>query len=253
MMIHGWSSHLHIWESAFEAFSGAFDCVAIELLGFGESDKPQNGNYCIDAQAALVLKIADALGIDKFIPVGHSMGAQIAYYIASELAPARIPKIINISGVVMGQLSDWVRYVVIPMSWLGFYFPLFYGLLRFFSRFQWFAHLEYRVWFYDWRKLDWGVWQIDRDMTNQVGIHVGNFKAGQAMRRMDMRQRLSRITVPQVVIFGRQDGLVPPRDGLLAAELIPQTRLVWLDECGHFPMREQNAAYLAAMRDFLGA
>jgi 2-hydroxy-6-oxonona-2,4-dienedioate hydrolase len=64
---------------------------------------------------------------------------------------------------------------------------------------------------------------------------------------------LPNIQAPTLVVFGRQDGVVPVKQGYLAAEHIPNAQLVVLDQCGHYPMYEQPEAFLNSLRQFLAA
>src|SRR5688572_33414155 len=90
LLVHGWLSYRGVWRQTMEAFKDSHYCVAIDLLGFGNSDKPAGGDYSIAAQGQRVLQLANALGLDRFALMGHSMGGQIALCVASMLAPARV-------------------------------------------------------------------------------------------------------------------------------------------------------------------
>jgi len=74
LMIHGWLSYRGVWRQTADAFKNSHYCVAIDLLGFGNSDKPADADYSIAAQGQRVLQLADALGFDRFTLMGHSMG-----------------------------------------------------------------------------------------------------------------------------------------------------------------------------------
>jgi len=56
--------------------------------------------------------------------------------------------------------------------------------------------------------------------------------------------------VPTLLIWGEQDGLVPPAFGEAYQALIPGSRLVVLPSAGHAPFDEQKDAFLAAFRGF---
>src|SRR5687768_4649086 len=57
--------------------------VAIDLRGHGRSDLPTDGDYTLESAADDILAVADALGLDRIILVGHSMGAGIATVFAA--------------------------------------------------------------------------------------------------------------------------------------------------------------------------
>jgi len=67
-----------------------------------------------------------------------------------------------------------------------------------------------------------------------------------------LRRRLPYITTPTLVIHGASDGLVPPDYGETFAQLIPNARLVPVEEAGHYPMFEQEDAFCRVIDAFLG-
>jgi len=87
LLLHGSMSHRGVWTRTIESLKELFYCITYDHLGFGDSDKPKDGDYTIVKQAERALKVADHFGFDKFSIVGHSMGGQIATYLASKLAP----------------------------------------------------------------------------------------------------------------------------------------------------------------------
>ncbi len=63
-------------------------------------------------------------------------------------------------------------------------------------------------------------------------------------------QRLSRITVPTLVLWGRQDGIVTPEYGQEYARRIPGARFEMIDGAGHLPQTEQPEETARAIREF---
>jgi pimeloyl-ACP methyl ester carboxylesterase len=64
---------------------------------------------------------------------------------------------------------------------------------------------------------------------------------------------LHRIDVPTLLLWGAEDGLVPPKFGEAYRALIPGARLVVLPNAGHAPFDEQKDAFVAAFLDFIGS
>ena len=59
------------------------------------------------------------------------------------------------------------------------------------------------------------------------------------------------ITADTLVVWGREDKLVPLRHGEILAERIPQAKLVVIAESGHTPMREKRETFQRIVPDFL--
>lgn len=57
--------------------------IAMDLRGHGRSDRPDNGDYSLDAAADDVKAVVDALGVDQLVLVGHSMGGGVAVVFAA--------------------------------------------------------------------------------------------------------------------------------------------------------------------------
>jgi pimeloyl-ACP methyl ester carboxylesterase len=62
---------------------------------------------------------------------------------------------------------------------------------------------------------------------------------------------MARLTQPTLVVGARQDRIMPPAGTPEVARLIPGSRLVWLEECGHLPMIEQPTRYHQTVRSFV--
>ena len=127
LMIHGWFSHRGVWQQTVEALKNDYYCVTVDLLGFGDSDKPADADYGINAQAERILCLADILGFDRFTLIGHSMGGQTALCIASMLAPERVSKLVNVAGVVSARLTPYIERVNYKFVALGKTFPQIYA------------------------------------------------------------------------------------------------------------------------------
>lgn len=71
-------------------------------------------------------------------------------------------------------------------------------------------------------------------------------------RKNHLGARMSRIQTPTLLMWGRQDVVTPPEAAEQFHELIPNSRLVWLDECGHVPMVEQADQFAIELLRFVG-
>ena len=251
IMIHGWFSHRGVWQETMEEFKDNYYCVAVDLLGFGDSEKPTDADYSIKAQGERILALAEEFDFDCFSLLGHSMGGQIAMYIASTLAPEKVEKLVSVSGVVSGRLSPFVESMIYPVIAMSVAFPRLMSMWRFLNRYRWYVNFHFRSWFYKMDSIPFSDWEIDRRMALQPGILMPSYKAGQAIHHLNLEPELAKIEAPTLVIFGKEDGTVPVNDGHLVEQYVMDSRLVLIDECGHFPMYEKPSAYLEALRTFL--
>jgi pimeloyl-ACP methyl ester carboxylesterase len=251
LMVHGWAHYPDVWTGTMEAFQNAYYCVAVGVLGLGESDKPPHGDYRITAHGQHVLAIADALGIGRFILFGQSRGGQIALATAAQLAPTRVTKLVDISGVVTGQLTPYMNWIMAPGIWLGAKFAFWYPFLRWCFAHKALATRFYGPYMYDAQNYapDFAKREILRGL--QSSARRTNYLCMRSMRTTNLLPYLKHIQAPTLVIFGKQDGVVPVEQGRLAARHIPQAQLVLIDQCGHYPMYEQWEQYVESLKAFL--
>jgi pimeloyl-ACP methyl ester carboxylesterase len=242
----------HAWRYTIPALEDEFYCVAPDLLGFGASDKPRHADYTMQAQGKRVLAIADHLGLDRFALMGHSMGGMIAMTIAAALAPERVTRLVNQSGVFTGELGRRPRFVAFPLAFLAYHFPVIMApSQRWVENSRFAAGIEFGSWFEDMDSLDFDSWRIDRTLANQPGMSGALYHSFHAIEAGDLLPYAHQVTAPTLVVFGAQDATVPLQQGWLADEFIPNSRLLVFDPCGHFPMYEHTTDFNDSVREFL--
>jgi pimeloyl-ACP methyl ester carboxylesterase len=71
--------------------------------------------------------------------------------------------------------------------------------------------------------------------------------------RPDSTESLAKVSVPSLVIVGRDDTLTPPAESQRISSAIPGARLVEIPDAGHLPNLEQPDAFNSAVRTFLNS
>ncbi|MBC7905946.1 MAG: alpha/beta fold hydrolase [Rhodospirillaceae bacterium] len=92
---------------------------------------------------------------------------------------------------------------------------------------------------------------LAKDMARAVGVDAFARQQNAIMHRPDSRPGLPRIACPTLVLVGRDDALTPVNRAEEMAELIPDARLVLVEQCGHLSALEQPQAVSAVMRYWL--
>jgi pimeloyl-ACP methyl ester carboxylesterase len=247
-LIHGWMSHRGVWRQTLPALESKYYCIALDLLGFGNSEKPDDGDYSIQMQGRRIVAIADALGYKKFSLVGHSMGGQISMCIASMLAPERVEKLVSVAGVVTGQLSDPVeKGLFMRLFKLGRNRPWMYRASRPMMNNRLYVNWAFRPWFYDIKKMPLRDFTIDRNFAINPACHISIYEAGEAIHALDISKHLYKVKAPTLLIHGEEDATVPVEQAYIAQTTIPNNDLAILKKCGHFPMYEKTGQYLKAL------
>lgn len=89
LFLHGGSAHAHWFDAVVEPLAGRFHLLSLDQRGHGESQWPAPPAYATENFAADILAVLDALGVDRVVLVGHSMGGHNSMAFAA-WHPARV-------------------------------------------------------------------------------------------------------------------------------------------------------------------
>jgi len=76
-------------------------------------------------------------------------------------------------------------------------------------------------------------------------------RRSRSARRNHLGSRMSDIQAPTLLIWGRQDIVTPPEAAQQFATMLPNSKLVWFDRCGHVPMMEHPEPFAAELAEFI--
>lgn len=99
VFIHGWACDSSVWNRQIPFFEQTHRVVAIDLPGFGASDKPRDAQYTLDLFAEAVKAVIDAAGIERPVLIGHSMGVAVAQQFLVRY-PGHARALINVDGAI---------------------------------------------------------------------------------------------------------------------------------------------------------
>jgi len=231
LFVHGWGSSGRMWQTMMDALSSGFRCWAIDLAGFGDSQKPPAEWYSIANYVQLVTAFTAQMGLDHLPVIGHSMGGMIAATLAVE-QPGLISRVVVISPVVTGK-THWDLKLLSDS-------PLSKPMLAL-SKWAWPIATS------DWRRAAGQGPNFQRHHArnrarNRARIREDWQKASlestllalRAIGRHNIGPRLSEITTPTLVVIGNRDLTLPNSEGRLVAQRVPGARLVVLP-AGHLP------------------
>src|SRR3954452_11967594 len=100
---HGYPGSHDSWPPIVARLQDRFRCVMMDSRGAGDSGHPEGG-YTIEQYAADVIGLVDALGIDRFTYVGHSMGGGIGFHLGLTASP-RLDRLVLVAPVPSGGVK----------------------------------------------------------------------------------------------------------------------------------------------------
>jgi len=115
LLLHGWPTSSYLWRNVMPAIAKHNRVVAIDLPGFGASDKPTDVRYSFDYFERAIEGLLAALGIDRVGVAGHDLGGPIAVHWALR-QPARVSRVALLNTLLYPEFSDAVRDFVIALT-----------------------------------------------------------------------------------------------------------------------------------------
>ncbi len=254
VMIHGVGAWAENWRAVMApiAHTGR-RAIAFDLPGFGESEAPGKVAHFGPTEPfypRFVVALLDALGVEKAHLVGSSMGGAVAYT-SAVTAPGRTSSLVFVAGGGVGtEVALFLRLCTIPGM---------RALARVFGRPEK-AREVLRTCFYDARRIPQTLYEeAERYGYPAFGEFVSALRSGVTIRgvkpslRAFWTSQADRYRGPVLVIWGRQDAVLPVGHASEVPRLMPQAQVHLIDNCGHLPMIEQSEQFLAALLPFLEA
>ena len=243
MLLHGSNADLHTWQPWAEILREDYRVVRYDQRGHGLTGGAPDAEYTREAFVSDVGAVADALDLDTFTLAGNSMGGWIAMAYALE-HPERLEGLVLVdaSGApIEREGSGNLAFKLATMPVVG------NGLSQMLPRSLVAKSLSQSV-------SNQAVVTdaaIDRywEMARYPGNRAATRKRFSTPREGFTAEQAAGLTVPTLVIWGKEDALVPFEAGEWYARNIPNATLVAYDGIGHIPMEEaaeRSAADLSA-------
>lgn len=249
LLIHGFGASTYTWRRIAPPLAETHRVIAVDLKGFGQSDKPFDERYSIFDQAELLKQLIVGNDLRDLTLVGHSFGGGVALLLALDDDPrleGRISKLV---------LLDTIAYAQdIPVSFRMLNMPVVshLGVRMLPPAVQ--ARLALRIAYLDNSKIeDEEVEMYAAPLRTAAGKHAIIHSARQIIPEglEEISERYKTITVPTLIGWCDHDRIVPLDVGLKLRRTLPNAHLKIIDDCGHMPQEEQPEATLELIQGFL--
>ena len=241
VLVHGYSMSSAVWEKVLPLFPSDHRLFAVDLRGFGRSDKPKSGYSCPELSDDIAAFL-DAMGISKAVLIGHSFGGLLIQHFAAR-HPERLLALV-LSNTFAATLPPKGLTPAVEQRING------YGSVD--ENRKVFSTAIPR--YFDAAN----VTREDIERFIEVGLESGNpalretLKANYTTPAIPASQHAA-VRVPVLILvtthdpFGTFDQAVAMSDALL------NSRIQVIAQCGHSPMWEKPSEFARTVAEFLTA
>lgn len=235
LFIHGLSSYIPAWSKLIPLLKNYFRCIAIDLPGYGKSSAGVHPGSMI-FYADVISKLIKKLNLQNVCLVGHSMGGHIS--IATALSsPQMIDRLILLAPAGFETFTDdetaWIKknnsaelLTMLSEKQIRYNFEINFFIMP--------DDLEPMIT----DRIKMKSWKNHKDYCRIVSNSLNG------LLDYPIFSRLSEISQPTLVLFGKNDRLIPnsvlhksitpEKIASEGSKLIPNSTLTLIDECGHF-------------------
>jgi len=235
LLIHGLGASAEIWLKNVPALARDFRVLVPDLVGFGQSDKPDVA-YSPEFLVRFLADFMEVLEIDTVHLAGHSLGGGLALDFAFTF-PRRVRSLALIDSAGFGRDITWtLRLVTVPVLGEILTIPTKWSVQYFFEK----AVADPGSVPEDFIDLYWGYARAPgaRRAFLTVLRSLCTVRGARKDLLDTVHARLSSLTVPVLIIWGRDDRLLPVHHADAARSLLPGADIIILDRCGHMPQFE---------------
>ncbi|WP_406002762.1 alpha/beta fold hydrolase [Streptomyces sp. NBC_00829] len=229
VFIHGWTANRHRWDHQMEHFASRRRVIRLDLRGHGESEG--SGRRSVDELAVDVLAVLDHLEVNRFIPVGHSMGGMIAQALALS-HPERIERMVLVNSISRMTYSRGRGMLMAASTRVPFKLFVATNIQRAFA--PGYPREEIREY-------------IRASSATPREVVMTCYAA---MRNFDVLDRVGEIRTPTLLVHGYHDIQLPVAQMLRMAKAYPDA-LVRVVDAGHELPVEKPAELTAALDSFV--
>jgi pimeloyl-ACP methyl ester carboxylesterase len=249
LLLHGFGGSSFTWHMWAPALSRRGRVVLVDMKGFGKAPKPDDGRYAPADLAQNITELILQLDLDRLTLVGHSLGGGVALFTALallDLGEERLERLVLIGAAAYRQrlppfvgLSQRPRFSAFMIRLMG---PS--RLIRFVLRSI--------------------VHDRERISQDQIEAYAAPLRTAEGIRALlevghqilpedidEISTRYPELEVPVLLLWGRQDPVIPLSIAHRLHEEMPDTRLEILESCGHIPPEELPERSFAVLASFL--
>ncbi|MCK4828952.1 alpha/beta fold hydrolase [bacterium] len=248
ILIHGLGGFVESWMGNIEALAKKHRVIAVDLVGFGRSEKPPVA-YSIPYLSEFIRDFMATLRIERAVFVGNSMGGAIALQIALTFSEM-VDRLVLVASAGLGKEASFsLRILSLPL--IG----------EILSRPSYFmATQTLKSLFLDPVFITEEFVELTYEISSLPGAQEAFLAADRSMFNLwgakeefidPIMSNLHKINMATLIIWGDQDNLLPINHAHFAVEKLPNAEIYVFGSCGHCPQIERAGEFNDLVLKFL--
>jgi pimeloyl-ACP methyl ester carboxylesterase len=261
VLVHGLGSSSAVeFYHNLEPLAAQHRVLAIDLPGFGKSDKPIL-DYTVDLFVNAVRELMTCEGIKRAAVMGVSMGGRVALGLALD-SPDLVDRLVLVDALGVGPPRRVLAYRILLTRGLGEL--TLRGTARALRQMNPATIRRFWGWYLRRPARVETTWSDERIANHGTLLSTPEYRAAylSALRSIsrltqlrdgiDVGDRLSELRMPTLLIWGRHDHIFPASHAESARDKLPNGKVVIFDDSGHTPQMEEPERFNRLVLDFLG-
>ena len=246
ILIHGYTASVYVWKSVAPMLADAgFHVIAVDLLGFGYSEKPSWFDYSIQAQARMISRFMSRIGIGRAIIVGSSYGGAVALNLTLDY-PERVEKLVLSDAVCNDEPKNHPIIRLASIRGVGEVITPLLIDSKAFMRYRMQGTLAKS----NHHMITKERLQSIRRPLHAVDAHRSVLATSRNWNANRLEQDAHLINQQTLIIWGEQDTVIPIKNGYKLHGEIMNSRFVVLKDCGHVPQEEKSEIFAELVSEF---
>jgi pimeloyl-ACP methyl ester carboxylesterase len=244
LLIHGMPTSAYLWRGVLPLLAEDFAVCALDLLGYGDSDKPPKADLSLPAQARYVAEFMMKVGLTHATVAGHDIGGGVVQLLALE-RPELVKRLI---------LLDTVSYDSWPVPEIDrLKDPAWDQIIQTVDLRDGFEKALLRGTFHRDRVTEALLLEYVRPFHGVAGKQA-YLRCARALNNRDILIRaaeIEQLPLPVLILWGEADVYQGVKVGRRLADELPGAHLVVLKEAGHFLPEDQPQEIARLIRAFI--
>ncbi len=223
LFLHGWLGSWRYWMPTMEAVSDKHRTYALDLWGFGDSDKSKS-RYTVEDYVALVYEFVDKMSIREAPIIGHALGASVAL----EYAVSHANNVRKVMAVSLPMNPDCINRKLID-----------FANNSVIAKMMW------------WRQITYKEVQKEAEKVGEGAIS----DSIQSVAKLDVKSHIQSLSQRDnsmlLAVYGEKDDIIDPNPTRDLNGSWLNVRQIGLSDSKHFPMLDEAAKFHRLLKDFL--